>query len=34
MKYKIKCPILTDDENEDNYRFKLNVFGEGKDGDL
>ena len=34
MKYIIKCPILTDNEGIDDYRFKINVYGEGKDGEL
>lgn len=32
MKYKIKCPIMTDGEEES--RFKMVVFGEGRDGEL
>ena len=34
MKYKIKCPILTNGETLEDNRYKLTVFGEGKDGDL
>lgn len=34
MKYKIKCPIMTNGESIEDNRYKLTVFGEGKDGDL
>ncbi len=34
MKYNIRCPVFADMETIDNYRYKVNVFGEGKDGEL
>lgn len=32
MNYKIKCPVIAD--NEESNEFKINVFGEGSDGEV
>lgn len=33
MKYKINCPVISNEDPEDQ-RYKISVFGEGRDGSL
>ncbi len=34
MQYKFKCPILADQETLNEYRYKIDVFAQGKDGEI